>query len=122
MVALNEANLAQLPARIARPGYDRRRITAGIAHLSVGNFHRAHQAVYLDRCLRLPGQESWGICGVGVIDDAAERAKAQGLTRQNGLYTLSIFPPGARAFEQRHGLDRRVSVRTRGPAGGGWPG
>ena len=42
----------------------------------------------------MPGQESWGICGVGVIDDAAERAKAQGLTRQNGLYTLSIFPPG----------------------------
>src|SRR4051812_270355 len=94
MVALNEANLAQLPARVARPGYDRRRVTAGVAHLSVGNFHRVHQAVYLDRCLGLPGQESWGICGVGMIDDAAERAKALGLTRQDGLYTLSIFALG----------------------------
>ena len=66
---------------------------AGIVHFSVGNFHRAHQAVYIDRCLALPGQEGWGICGVGLIDSAAERAKAQGMAEQDGLYTLSLFPP-----------------------------
>ncbi len=93
MAALNETTLARLPAQLGRPAYDRSRVTAGIAHLSVGNFHRAHQAVYLDRCLGSPGQEGWGICGIGLIDSEAERAKAAGLTRQDGLYTLSLFPP-----------------------------
>ena len=63
-------------------------------HFSVGNFHRAHQAVYLDRCLALPGHEGWGICGVGLIDSPAERAKAEGMAAQDGLYTLTLFPPG----------------------------
>ena len=40
-----------------------------------------------------PGQEGWGICGVGLIDNAAERAKAEGMAAQDGLYTLSLFPP-----------------------------
>lgn len=93
MAALSEASLADLPERVRRPGYDRGRVRAGIVHFSVGNFHRAHQAAYLDRCLALPGQEGWGICGVGLIDDAAERAKASGMAEQDGLYTLTLFPP-----------------------------
>jgi mannitol-1-phosphate/altronate dehydrogenase len=93
MVALNEATLTDLPQRIERPAYDRSRLSAGIAHLSVGNFHRAHQAAYIDRCLALPGHEGWGICGIGVVANAAEQAKAQGFARQDGLYTLTLFPP-----------------------------
>jgi mannitol-1-phosphate/altronate dehydrogenase len=93
MVALNGTTLERLPERVARPGYDRGRVRAGIAHLSVGNFHRAHQAVYLDRCLGLPGHEGWGICGIGVVDSPAERAKTESLRRQDGLYTLTVFPP-----------------------------
>lgn len=93
MVALDDSKLGQLPERIGRPGYDRGQVSVGIAHLSVGNFHRAHQAVYLDQYLALPGQKNWGILGVGIIDSPSERAKAEALQRQNGLYTLSIFPP-----------------------------
>ena len=40
-----------------------------------------------------PGHEGWGICGVGLIDSPAERAKAEGMAAQDGLYTLSLFPP-----------------------------
>jgi mannitol-1-phosphate/altronate dehydrogenase len=93
MHALRATSLATLSEQVQRPGYDRGRIRAGIAHFSVGNFHRAHQAVYVDRCLALPGQEAWGIVGIGLIDSAAERAKAQGMAEQGGLYTLSLFPP-----------------------------
>lgn len=93
MMALGQATLTALPERVGRPGYERGRVTAGIAHLSVGNFHRAHQAVYLDQCLERAGQESWGIVGIGIIDSPAERAKAASLQRQDGLYTLSVFPP-----------------------------
>jgi mannitol-1-phosphate/altronate dehydrogenase len=93
MVPLNRATLGSLPARVARPAYDRGRVGPGIAHLGVGNFHRAHQAAYLDRCLALPGHEGWGVLGVDVIDGPAERARAAALARQDGLYTLTLFPP-----------------------------
>jgi mannitol 2-dehydrogenase len=93
MVPLRAARLADLPERVRRPAYDRTAVRAGIVHFSVGNFHRAHQAVYLDRCLALPGHEAWGICGVGLIDSPAERAKAAGMAAQDGLFTLTLFPP-----------------------------
>lgn len=32
--------------------YDRAAITAGIVHFGVGGFHRAHEAMYLDRLMR----------------------------------------------------------------------
>lgn len=85
-------DLDGLPAKVRRPGYDRGRVTAGIVHFSVGNFHRAHQAEYVDRCLHLPGQAGWGICGVGLIDSGPERAKARSMAAQAGLYTLTLFP------------------------------
>ena len=34
------------------PAYDRPAITTGIVHIGVGGFHRAHQAMYLDRLMR----------------------------------------------------------------------
>ena len=74
MVALNASTLNDLPARVRRPAYDRGRVKTGIAHLSVGNFHRAHQAAYLDACLALPGQKGWGICGVGKGYEAFDKA------------------------------------------------
>lgn len=93
MVALSQATLSSLPKRIKKPEYDRAALTAGIVHISVGNFHRAHQAAYVDRCLTLPDQSSWGICGMGVVDSPSERAKAEALGRQDGLYSLTLYPP-----------------------------
>ena len=48
---LSEASLVRLPVLIDRPVYDRRRVTASIVHLGLGAFHRAHQAMYVDRLL-----------------------------------------------------------------------
>jgi sorbose reductase len=55
-----------LPSNVATPPYDRTRLERGIAHFGVGNFHRAHQAFYIDRCLALPGQNDWAIVGIGL--------------------------------------------------------
>ena len=33
---------------LQRPSYNRRSCRAGIVHLGVGNFHRAHQAYYIN--------------------------------------------------------------------------
>ena len=53
MTELNEGTLSHLPPKVAAPSYDRTRLKRGIAHFGVGNFHRAHQAFYIDRCLAL---------------------------------------------------------------------
>ena len=68
------------------PGYDRDGITTGIVHFGVGGFHRAHLAMYVDALLTAGQARDWGICGVGVLD--GDRAMAQVLGDQDGLYTL----------------------------------
>src|ERR1700712_759217 len=100
MVDLNNATFGSLPSGVRRFSYDRSAITAGIVHLSVGNFHRAHQAWYIDRLLALPGNERWGLCGVGLIDDATERLKTITFPQQNDLYTLTQYPPEGKELHQ----------------------
>src|SRR5689334_16079656 len=93
MTELNEATLATLPSSIATPTYDRTRLKRGIAHFGVGNFHRAHQAFYVDRCLALPHQEDWGIVGIGLSGGERARRKADEFRSQDCLYSLTIAPP-----------------------------
>jgi len=88
---LSTATLGQLDDRVAVPAYDRHRLTAGIAHIGVGNFHRVHQALYVDRCLHLPGHDAWAICGIGLGSGASALAKAQALRAQDCLYTVTEF-------------------------------
>jgi sorbose reductase len=59
----------------------------------VGNFHRAHQAFYVERCLALPGQEDWGIVGIGLSRGERGRQKAAQFRTQDCLYSLTIAPP-----------------------------
>ena len=92
MTELNEGTLATLPASIATPTYDRTRLRRGIAHFGVGNFHRAHQAFYIDRCLAIPGQQDWGIVGIGLSGGARGRRKADQFRSQDCLYSLTVAP------------------------------
>ena len=103
MLKLSSATFDRLPAAVRRFSYDRRAVVAGIVHLSVGNFFRAHQAWYVDRLLELPGNERWGLCGVGLIDDAPERYKAASFREQDNLYTLSSYPPSGEVRHQAIG-------------------
>ncbi len=72
-------------AKAVRPAYDRSAVTAGIVHLGVGAFHRAHQAVYVDECLAA-GETGWGITAVSLRSPATRDA----LAPQDGLYTLAV--------------------------------
>lgn len=90
-IALNSAALAALPAGVAGPGYDRSRLTAGILHVGVGNFHRAHMAVYLDRLFGMGEGHDWAILGAGVRPgDAAMRDR---LAAQDWLTTVVELDP-----------------------------
>lgn len=68
------------------PGYDRAAVTPGIMHFGVGNFHRSHQAMFLDRLLRQGGATDWGIVGVGLLPRDAEMGEV--LVAQDFTYTL----------------------------------
>ncbi|MDN5929028.1 MAG: mannitol dehydrogenase family protein, partial [Hyphomicrobiales bacterium] len=50
-IKLSLKALDNLPPSVAAPKYDRADLSPGILHFGVGNFHRAHQAVYLDDLL-----------------------------------------------------------------------
>ena len=95
-VTLSESTLARLPAAVARPGYDRARLRPGIVHVGIGNFHRAHQAVYLDDLFAQGTDHDWAIIGAGVRpEDAAMRER---LLAQDGLSTVvELAPEGHRA-------------------------
>ncbi|HKX89942.1 MAG TPA: mannitol dehydrogenase family protein [Sphingopyxis sp.] len=73
-----------IPASVRVPGYDRSVHAAGIVHIGIGAFHRAHQAVYTDDAMAA-GDRDWGIIGVSLRsgDVAAQ------LGPQDGLYTVS---------------------------------
>jgi len=89
VVQLNNATLRELS--IATPGYERDRVQVGIAHIGVGGFHRAHQAMYVDRLLQHGLAQEWGICGIGVMP--ADRRMRDVLSAQDGLYTLILEHP-----------------------------
>jgi mannitol 2-dehydrogenase len=83
--------LAGLPDSLAVPSYDRSGLTAGIVHFGVGGFHRAHQAMYLDRLMNAGKAHDWAICGVGVLPGDARMKQV--MDSQGCLYTLVVKNP-----------------------------
>jgi mannitol 2-dehydrogenase len=77
-VKLSIAALANMPAGIAVPKYQRSDLKPGILHIGVGNFHRAHQAVYLNDLFNAGVDHDWALVGSGVREpDIDMRAKLQ---------------------------------------------
>jgi mannitol 2-dehydrogenase len=91
MLPLTAENLSSLADGLATPGYDRGALRTGIVHFGVGGFHRAHQAMYLDRLMNEGKAMDWAICGVGVMP--ADQRMRDVLTAQDGLYTLVVKAP-----------------------------
>lgn len=90
-IELNQNTLGTLPEGIRAPAYDRAALTPGIVHIGVGNFHRAHQAVYLDRLFAKGLDHDWALVGAGVKSyDNAMREKLKG---QDWLTTVVELDP-----------------------------
>jgi fructuronate reductase len=83
---MNLLSANNLPEDIRRFDYDRDAVTSGIVHFGIGNFHRAHQAVYCDDLLN-QGDLLWGITGVSLRSSNMRDA----LKPQDYLYTLAIL-------------------------------
>lgn len=83
-------SLDGLPENIELPAYNPQSHGAGIVHLGLGAFHRAHQAIYTNEALATDGGD-WRIIGVSLRSTST----ADALNAQNGLYSLTIKGDGA---------------------------
>jgi mannitol 2-dehydrogenase len=106
--------LPDLPANVGRPAYAREALSPGIVHFGVGNFHRAHMQVYLDRLFNAGRDLDSAIVGAGVtpydakmrdalagqdwlstvVEQSAERSSA----RVTGVMTGFVPPMDGRAI------------------------
>lgn len=80
----------QMPAP-RLPNYDRSKLTPGIVHIGLGNFHRAHMAVYLDDLFGMGLCHDWAILGAGVREGDARMRDA--LKAQDCLSTVIELDP-----------------------------
>jgi D-arabinitol 4-dehydrogenase len=78
---------------LAASSYLRAACDIGIVHLGYGAFHRAHQAVYIDRYMEQSGDLRWGIAAVNLR--AAESASfARHDAGKDGYILKSVTPEG----------------------------
>ena len=94
---LSQSTLGDLPTHVRVPSYHASDLRAGIVHIGLGNFHRAHQAWYLHRLFDMGLCRDWAIIGAGVRSyDAAQRDK---LRAQDYLTTLIELDPAGSSTE-----------------------
>ncbi len=84
---LNRQTLNSVHGSVRRPGFDPAALSAGIVHLGLGNFHRAHMARYTQELIqRRTDQRGFGIIGAGLLP--GDRRMLDALVPQDGLYSL----------------------------------
>jgi mannitol 2-dehydrogenase len=83
---LSLASLPEIATKAAVPAYRRDQLTPGILHFGVGNFHRAHQAIYLHELFNLGRDLDFAIVGAGVMP--SDRLMKEKLAAQDYLTTV----------------------------------
>lgn len=83
---LSLASLPEIATKAAVPAYRRDQLTPGILHFGVGNFHRAHQAIYLHELFNLGRDLDFAIVGAGVMP--SDRLMKEKLAAQEYLTTV----------------------------------
>lgn len=83
---LSLKTLHALGPNVAVPRYQRSDLSPGILHFGLGNFHRAHQARYLDALFNQGKNLDWAIVGAGVLP--ADQRMHDALKAQDWLTTV----------------------------------
>ena len=85
------------------PSYNRGSCRAGIVHLGVGNFHRSHQAYYINEYLNSYDDLNWGIIGVNLRQSESDNLNS--LKERGGKYVLkTISTTGVIKFNEIHSI------------------
>ncbi len=85
-IRLSADTLSAIAGLAEIPRYARTDLSAGILHFGVGNFHRSHQAVYLDALFSTGRDHDWAIVGAGVM--AGDERMREALASQDWLTTV----------------------------------
>ncbi|GAB4576775.1 MAG: mannitol dehydrogenase family protein [Roseibium sp.] len=88
---LNNTVLETLPDTVKAPSYSRADLSPGILHIGVGNFHRAHQAMYLSKLFDRGISLDWAIVGAGL--KPYDKAMRDRLAPQDWLTTVVELDP-----------------------------
>lgn len=84
---------------IHKPKYNIDECKNGIVHIGVGNFHRAHQAFYVNKYLEKYEDKNWGIIGINLRN--SESKSIEDLKGRNGKYVLkTISTEGIEEYEE----------------------
>ncbi|BFM19525.1 mannitol dehydrogenase family protein [Gilvimarinus japonicus] len=110
MQRLNNQTLATAAQVASTPSYDRASARAGIVHLGIGAFHRAHQAWYTEALLN-KGATDWQIIGASLRSPTVKNQ----LAAQDGLYTIVERGADGEKF-QVMGAVKEVLVGPESPA------
>ncbi|NMD06726.1 MAG: mannitol dehydrogenase family protein [Phyllobacteriaceae bacterium] len=86
MTKLSLVTVRGLRADVPTPRYARSALSQGIVHFGVGNFHRAHLAVYLDELFNMGLNHDWAIIGAGVMP--SDEVMYEKLKSQDFLTTI----------------------------------
>jgi fructuronate reductase len=85
-VRLHPTTLVGVPASVRRPAFKREALRAGIVHLGLGAFARAHLAPINDDAIEAGAGNDWGIAGFSLRHAGVRDA----LAPQRGLYSLTL--------------------------------
>ena len=89
------------------PSFKREECKIGIVHLGVGNFHRAHQALYINNYINDTKELDWGICGINLRKE--ERENFNFLKNRDGKYTLkTTSTDGDTEFSEIHSINKLI--------------
>src|SRR5690625_2641468 len=114
MATLSSSTLADVNKEVPTPAYRTGQLQVGIAHLGIGNFHRSHQAMYLNRLLTQSPSQPWAIAGFAVREE--DRPLATTLKGQDGLYSLSLLSENEATKTEVIGSLREIVVVPDDPA------
>lgn len=84
-------DIAREVSSVHLPNYNPLNIQKGIVHFGVGNFFRAHEALYIENILKK--EPTWGIVGVGLTNGEHSLQKAAMFKAQDCLYSLTECAP-----------------------------
>ena len=107
MLTLN--SLSAVAEGVRLPRYEPQGRRAGIVHLGIGAFHRAHQAVYTDDALAAEASVNggdWRIVGASLRSSDIVDA----LNHQNGLYTLLERGPRGTSARVIASIERAIAA------------
>jgi mannitol 2-dehydrogenase len=89
--ALSLKSLKDSQSPIAIPSYKREDLSAGILHVGIGNFHRAHQASYLHQLFEAGHDHDWAVVGAGITH--FDKTMRERLKPQDWLTTVVELDP-----------------------------